>query len=65
MEKHIYDESGTTLIRKENATPVCQVHFCDRCGDCLACDGDGLCYPDECAHFWVQYGDHPTDSGGG
>jgi len=55
--KHIYDESGMILLRTEEATPVCQTDFCDRCGDCLACSDDQCLENGE--HFWVQYGETP------
>lgn len=61
MKRHVYDERGTTLIRIEEAEPVCGEDFCERCGDCLSCYRDG-CYSNgewtagvEC--FWVQYGE--------
>lgn len=55
MIKEIFDESGETLIRTEQATPVYGEDFCDDCGDCLACQDE-----DECpggVHRWVQYGE--------
>jgi len=55
MIKHIYTHDGKTLIRTEEANPVCREDFCDRCGDCLYCDGDKPCYPSEGEHFWVEY----------
>jgi len=56
MTKNVYDERGETLIRQEEAEPVCGVHFCDRCGDCLGCYGGDPCI-DSGPHFWVKYGD--------
>jgi hypothetical protein len=58
MRRHVYDPSGT-LLRVEEADPVCGEDFCDRCGDCLACYQDG-CFDDGVwtpgvACFWVRY----------
>ena len=55
MTRHVYDQRGETLIRKEEADPTCGKDFCDRCGDCLACFGCGCIEGGEC--FWVKYGE--------
>lgn len=58
MKKHLYNHAGTKFIREVEAEPVCEQDFCDACGDCLACFGDGDCYcghNDDCSHFWVDY----------
>ena len=58
MTKNIYDARGITLRRQEEAKPLCGEDFCDRCGDCLACYGDGACYDtgdEQGSHFWVVY----------
>lgn len=36
--------------------PVCGEDFCDWCGDCLHCHGDGPCYnPFSYTHNWAVY----------
>lgn len=62
MTRHVYDESGTTLIRIGEAEPVCGEDFCDKCGDCLDCYGSDPCpCGSTTAHLWVQYGERePT-----
>ena len=58
MMKHIYDSTGRKLLRTEEAVPECGKDFCDRCGDCLHCDGGNPCYGangEEFEHFWVEY----------
>ena len=54
MQKHIYDRHGMTLLRVEEAEPVCGRDFCDECGACLVCHAE-----DECSfggeHVWVEY----------
>ncbi len=42
MRKNIFDKKGE-YIRSEEAEPVCGEHFCDTCGDCLACYGVDNC----------------------
>lgn len=61
MHCSIYDHSGINYLRWEEREPTCGEDFCDRCGDCLACDGDGPCYGSGSAddnpggHWWVVY----------
>ena len=55
MKKHIFDENNKH-IETLDADPVCGEDFCDKCGDCLACDGGDPCYignTDD--HFWAEY----------
>jgi len=55
MIKQIFDKKNH-FIREENAIPVCNVDFCDTCGDCLACYGEDECMESESGkHFWVEY----------
>lgn len=54
MIKHIYDHTGTKLIRTEEATPKCGEDFCDACGDCLVCYAEDGCVG-KLPHFWVEY----------
>lgn len=61
MKAHVYAANGTTPLGIIEGTPVCGVHFCDQCGDCLSCD-PGPCYGTEKAedspepqHLWVLY----------
>jgi hypothetical protein len=54
-----YLNKDYTVHHTANEEPECGEDFCDRCGDCLACYGDG-CYtggddPDPRGHFWVKY----------
>ena len=53
MKKHIYDRHGMTMLRVEEADPVCGVNFCDECGDCLACHAE-RCW-DGGKPWWVEY----------
>ena len=64
MLKHVYDSTGTKLLRIEEATPVCGEDFCDGCGDCLHCFVGDLCCPDgitEREHVWVVYEDEANE----
>lgn len=50
------------LIGIVQAAPECGKHFCDRCGDCLACGYGGPCIVSggeeyEEGHRWVHYAD--------
>ena len=60
MKKNIFDNKGE-YIRSEEAELVCGEHFCDICGDCLACYGVDKCINGEeyfsIEHFWVEYED--------
>lgn len=42
----------------EERVPECGEDFCERCGDCLACQGD-VCYVSDSenlvGHVWVVY----------
>lgn len=49
MDREVW--CGGDLIRIDTAVPECGRHFCDRCGDCLACFGD-YC---EGGCRWVDY----------
>ena len=63
MRRHIYDHTGTHVLRIEEAEPVCGEDFCDRCGDCLVCYEEGDCREQgnlvnlalHGGHFWVVY----------
>jgi len=57
MNANIYNKEGNQLIRQEELTPICNVDFCDRCGDCLRCNWDGPCIMRHDEHFWVIYGE--------
>ena len=62
MIKHVFDATGTKLLRREEATPVCGEDFCDSCGDCLVCCGEDPCYgPGGGDHYWVVYEDAEID----
>jgi len=54
--RHVYDYRGVTLLRKEEAQPVCGEDFCDDCGDCLACYAEDIC-PYDRLHVWRVYED--------
>lgn len=53
---HLYDRRGCKRLFSFDAEPVCQVDYCDQCGDCLVCHTE-----DECkgsfgrGHSWVLY----------
>jgi hypothetical protein len=53
MARLVNEDGSETMV---HADPWCGVDFCDWCGDCLACYGDGSC-PNG-AHQWVVY---PSD----
>ena len=54
MKKHIYDHTGTRLLRVEEAEPRCG-DYCDNCGDCLKCYATDGCINGNTEHFWVVY----------
>lgn len=57
MIRYVYDKTGLTLLREEEATPECG-DYCDACGDCLHCYIGDNCYSGNHvykAHFWVIY----------
>jgi len=56
MIKYIYDKDGIKLLRTVEDHPVCAMDFCDHCGECLFCYGEGPCI-DGKEHLWVQYGE--------
>lgn len=51
MRARIYDHY--TLLGDAIITPICGVHFCDTCGDCLACYGDEDSCLDGQYHYFV------------
>lgn len=53
---HIYNQSGTVLLRKEEREPVHARDYCERCGDCLECYESG-CVDGHNEHFGVIYQD--------
>jgi hypothetical protein len=59
MTKYVYDYSGMTFLREEEAVPVCGEAFCEECGDCLYCYGDDECFRGGGSHLWVEYEEHP------
>lgn len=61
MEKEVFDLDGKTLIRSEEAEPICGKDFCDRCGDCLHCYNCDPCGPGG-EHRWVVYEDQNESS---
>jgi hypothetical protein len=61
MHCEIYDEAARKVLGWINAEPQCGEDFCDACGDCLACFGDGFC-PDWGSHQWVKYVKSPDEA---
>ncbi len=57
MKKFIVDVSGRNHTRSEEAELVCGEHFCDICGDCLACYGVDTCWETGGEHYWIEYED--------
>ena len=58
MKCLIYTADGLTLLRTVERKPVCEVDFCDTCGDCLSCYGEDPCTGNKNGeHMWVQYGE--------
>jgi hypothetical protein len=61
MIKSIYRSEGTNdiFLKAVDDQPVCGEHFCESCGDCLACaeEWDSKCIYNEYdgSHFWVEY----------
>jgi len=58
MQRYVYTADGKTLLRVEEAKPVCNQDFCDECGDCLACYGEERCWDgayDRGSHLWIVY----------
>ena len=56
MKRHVYSSDTHKLIRIDEAEPECGKHFCDICGDCLACYWEDPCNGiagEE--HLWVVY----------
>ncbi len=55
---HLYDQKGCKRLFSFDAEPICEVDYCDQCGDCLVCHIE-----DDCTksfgrgHFWVLYVD--------
>jgi len=42
--------------RQEERQPICNVDFCDSCGDCLVCYGEDECLSNsDRKHMWVKY----------
>ena len=56
MIKYTYDKTGIRLIGTEEATPIHNEDFCDRCGDCLSCYGEDKCTNGR-QHNWIEYED--------
>ena len=62
MKRHVYSHDGLTLLRVEEANPVCGDH-CDACGDCLYCYGENPCLDSKDGqHFWVVYEDEIVEA---
>lgn len=55
MKRSVYDNTGQTLIREDEAEPICGKDFCESCGDCL------VCFAEDGPHWWVQYGERDDD----
>ena len=56
MKRHVYSRDTHMRIRIDDAEPECGKHFCDICGDCLACYWEDPCNGiagEE--HLWVVY----------
>ncbi len=53
MLKYVYDADSDTLLRTEEAEPVCG-DYCENCGDCLHCHADTPCRNGG-SHWWVVY----------
>lgn len=54
MIRYVFDAAGMNLLREEEASPTCGLHFCETCGACLACCEDEVCI-DGGSHYWVVY----------
>ncbi len=59
MTAKICDETTGAFLREEeidlSSCSECE-HFCDTCGDCLACyGGEDCCYADNSKHLFVIY----------
>ena len=51
------EQPDGSYINEERDEAQCGKDFCDRCGDCLHCDGD-ICWDggyDNGPHIWVIY----------
>ena len=55
MTAHV-EQPDHTFVREIGWTPICGVHFCDTCGDCLSCFESDDCgdVPGQ-SHVWVLY----------
>ena len=52
------EQADGSYVDVEHGDPVCGEDFCDKCGDCLHCYGDGPCFDGSeqlIAHRWVIY----------
>lgn len=59
MHAHVYNTDLKTFVATLDVEPVCGEHFCDHCGDCLACYGGDPCYHSGedvgATHVWILY----------
>lgn len=54
----LFNRRGLKKLLSFEATTVCQVDFCDQCGDCLDCHWeDGCAGKAGVEHRWVLYAD--------
>jgi hypothetical protein len=55
--KALVEIEDNKYVEEERGEPMCGAHFCDACGDCLACSD--TCFIDEKrvrdSHIWVIY----------
>jgi hypothetical protein len=55
IDVQIEQPDGTYIVDDAARIPKCGEDFCDRCGDCLACESDTCWYGgyDNGPHLWV------------
>ena len=55
---HLYTQDGCKRLFSFDAKPVCEVDYCDHCGDCLVCHIEDDCkWSSGRGHAWILYAD--------